>query len=329
MKIDNDKYFKERSGGQAVLDVLSGILLGFSSGLKGGPNAGVEMMNAKIDRSIMSQKQEIEAKKGRVADMKGLLADAFRITGNMDQAEALARGSIYKGLEEKALEMTAGAKSKQIQANTDYAVADLRKKGAEEETRFYKYVPAGVAGGGLPKKAEENVFVGADGRRYAARNADSRKVLAGASTTYQELQGALSDYKNALQRIDKVDKGLGKVSWNTKAMSDAESAYNRALSIERKAQHDGVWKPSEKEMLANTLTPPTDFSGDAVGQAALADKAAARTYMQTMKIEDPLPVDTEQRGYGSAPTAVPTGGNYAPTRPEGSGAQPVPKDLIK
>lgn len=326
---DPDRYFKQRGTGQTILDMLGAALSGFVAGVKGGPNHYLEMMQHRIDQDILAQRHAIENKRTSLADAKGIYAEAYRITGDYDKAGELSRGYLAQALKGKVAQWTAGAQSLQAQAGRDAVVAHLEHQGVREKIADERRVPAGLAGGGgIPAKKADDIFVGADGQKYIARNGESRKKLTEATTIYKELQGALADYTSALKQVGATDKFGNKIGWSTQTMSRAQSAYNRALAIERKAQHDGIWKASEQTLLETTLTPPGNFSGDAEGQARLADKAAARAYMDTMRAEDPVPVQTAPNAPGLAPRAAYTGEEYARQKPEG-GAAPVPKRPIE
>lgn len=319
MKLDPDKYSKDRSDGQAVLDALTGTLLGAYGALRGDPMRGIEMsmnlVNQRIDRSMASQRSEIEAKRGRIADMKGILADSFRMTGNMDQAEALARGLTYKGLEEKALAMTAGAKSKQIQANTDFAVADMRKKQAEEETRFYKYVPAGMVGGagaGPMSKDKPLLFTGLDGKTYRAQTPESYNKITTTLGFTSALQSVINKGLAIRRSASDVDM-LNPLSTPRKLLASLKA---EAAQIKTGREAQGAMSKGDQEVADNAIGSLDGFmNNNNTVLEATRDRMGERMNLEIKA------TGAEEINRGYAPDAH---GNIAPA-PQYAGANAEPK----
>ncbi|HMF11745.1 MAG TPA: hypothetical protein VKE94_05545, partial [Gemmataceae bacterium] len=171
-------------------------------------------MNARIDRDIQAQRMNIEQKKGRIADMKGILAETYRRTGNMDQAEALARAAVHQGLAESAVDLTSQVKSQQLKANADLVLADQRQKYAESREHYMKYVPAqtlmvggagGVGGAGSKGEKEPLLYTGPDGKTYKAQTPESYSRMTKKIGLVTDIQANLDEAKNIRKSASSAD----------------------------------------------------------------------------------------------------------------------------
>lgn len=118
-KEDPDRWWHSQGFADKARLTLAAALGGFASGYRGGPNQVMAEINNHIDRDIASQRRDIEAKKGRVADMRGSLAEMYRRYGNLDQATMAAQVLHLNQMDQEALEHGASAKSDLVRANAD------------------------------------------------------------------------------------------------------------------------------------------------------------------------------------------------------------------
>jgi hypothetical protein len=105
---------------------VGNILATFAEGLGGPKNRGWDHLNQEIDRDIDAQKQAIEAKKGRVADMKGLYAEAYKLTGDQVAAKDLARAQALSVVDEYAKGFAAQSQSSAIAAKAQELSAKIQ-----------------------------------------------------------------------------------------------------------------------------------------------------------------------------------------------------------
>jgi hypothetical protein len=148
LKEDPDRWWKGQGTADKVRLTLASALGGFLSGYRGGPNQALQQINQHIDRDIAAQRKDIEQAHGRVADMKGSLAEMYRRFGNMEQAEGAARILHLQQLDQEAQEHGASAKSDLVRAN-----ADLASRQFQSEIEKTKASMAAKAGGGTDPRA--------------------------------------------------------------------------------------------------------------------------------------------------------------------------------
>jgi hypothetical protein len=148
MKEDPDHFWNNQGFADKSRLILASALGGFVSGYRGGPNQALNHINGMIDRDIAAQRKNIEQAHGRVADMKGSLAEMYRRFGNMEQAEAGARILHLQQLDAEAQEHGAAAKSDLVRAN-----ADLASRQFQSEIEKQKAALAAKAGSGPDMRA--------------------------------------------------------------------------------------------------------------------------------------------------------------------------------
>jgi hypothetical protein len=186
-KIDPDRYWSSRSTASKVSYGIAAILGGFLEGAKGGANSGIEMLNTAIDRDIAAQRQELETKKDRVADMNSLYARAYQATGDHEEADRLARGVLLEGMKAKtmALAETAGtpvalAKGDELSAKLQEEKEKVVRGGLEDDVKLHKYSPGGdvTVGGGAPVPKEDVArAVNVAGETYLAPDKEAAAKL--------------------------------------------------------------------------------------------------------------------------------------------------------
>ena len=242
--------FKNKTTLDRIRYGLAAALGGFVSGFRGTPNYAMQQINTELDREMQIQREEIERKKGRIGDQQGLLASAYRRFGNLDQAEAAARGVALQQLdaEQQAYAARNGdpvqlAKSKmlskQMQLDADKFKASL-----------FQYQPArtGTTGG---LSAAQVKSIGELAGKIRSEAATNGHDVAPEEARRQAMATLGFTAGTGYADISKPQKGAGNVS-----QKDAESirAHENALEnlnqlIEmRKANNGGSFSPTDKRV---------------------------------------------------------------------------------
>jgi hypothetical protein len=115
-KIDPMRAWSSRGAGEKASATIGLILSGIGSGLTGQPNLAMEVIQKQIDRDIDAQKTELGKK-------ENLLSAHFRQTGDIMQAEQLARA-------DKAAMIQGQLESAAAQSGSAVAMAEAKKFGA-------------------------------------------------------------------------------------------------------------------------------------------------------------------------------------------------------
>jgi hypothetical protein len=221
-----------------------GALGGFMQGYRGmSQNPGLQQVNKEMDDYFARQREEIERKKGRVADMDGLLASAYRRTGNLDQADALARSVALQQLDADQQAHAANTKSETAMAASRQLSANLQAQQAEQNLRLQKYIPPGMGGGGpdprLVAKANEiagQLVLKGDDPEMARRRAFSAVGLAVSNVGGYTPPGK--------------EKGVSqKDAENIRAHQNAIENINKLIEM-RKANNGGSFSPTDKRVAA-------------------------------------------------------------------------------
>lgn len=94
--ISPENWWSTRSGGQKFAAVLAAVVGGLVAGKTGGPNTGLDMIMKFIDRDIEAQKANLYAKQQGLQNRKGVLAEAYAMSGDEFRAEEVARAASYQ-----------------------------------------------------------------------------------------------------------------------------------------------------------------------------------------------------------------------------------------
>ncbi len=86
-KVDPQHYWHEKGAGGRVMASLGLILSGLGSGLGGGPNMAMQVIQKNIDRDIDAQEKNLKTK-------ESLLADTYRQTGDLRLARQMAEHTL-------------------------------------------------------------------------------------------------------------------------------------------------------------------------------------------------------------------------------------------
>jgi len=141
-RIDPDRWWHSRGVGDQIRFRLASALGGFLSGYRGGPNLALQHINHLVDQDINAQQQAIEAKKGQIGDMQGLLASAYRRFGNMDQAKAAARGVALQQLDAEQQAYAARTGSESAMAKSRLVSAQMKLDADKSMASLYSFRPS-------------------------------------------------------------------------------------------------------------------------------------------------------------------------------------------
>jgi hypothetical protein len=165
MKLDPNRWWNSKSTGEQIMWTLakglSGFVQGFSAMAPGGhpiPNVVAEKVNQHISQDLQAQQAEIEQKKGEIGDMDSLLASAFRRTGNMRDAMALAHTVALQQADSEQQAYAAGANSEYTAAQSKALSAQLQQRADEYMASTVKYVPKQTVGTGTNYEAEYQAY---------------------------------------------------------------------------------------------------------------------------------------------------------------------------
>lgn len=145
-KIDPDRWWKRLDTGDKIRFSVANMLGAFANGFSGGrvQNSAMETINGHIQNDLMAQRQEIEQKKGRVEDMRGLLAETYKRFGNMDQAMAAAHALALQQVDSEQRQYAALSNSQVRLAESRQASAKLQEEQALQLANLYTYRPGGT-----------------------------------------------------------------------------------------------------------------------------------------------------------------------------------------
>lgn len=93
-RIDTGRWWSQRSTGQQLAAFAGAAIHGFLN--PGGPNQTLQAMQQAIDRDIAAQRVDLETGRAALAGQRGILADYWRITGDMAAATEAARAAGYR-----------------------------------------------------------------------------------------------------------------------------------------------------------------------------------------------------------------------------------------
>ena len=141
-EVASKKIELHESGWTSTRYALAQALGAFGAALTHGPNYAMQLVKENRDRELQKQRDEIEQKKGRIGDMKGILADTYRRFGNLDQAESAARALSNQQLDAEQQAHAAASDNEALKARSEIISAQLQHDSAQEMAKMNRYVPA-------------------------------------------------------------------------------------------------------------------------------------------------------------------------------------------
>jgi len=254
-----EAYGWKPSTGTRIAYGIAAALGAFGASLGHGQNAALEIINSAINRDLDSQKQAIEAKKGKVSDMDTALAQAYRRFGNMDQAMAAARSVKLQQVDEQIAAHGEASQGESQKAQADAARAEVARKQAIEDSKLYAHVTTGGAGGPIAKMYLE----------YAKGELSKQ---GGKAMSYPEFVRALSGAGGA-SLAEKP--GAGKVNPKAAAIDAALATPTHGLDF---------WDRNAPDFLRSSASLANERGLAALGRAATA--AVGRAPPLTMGASD-------------------------------------------
>ena len=143
-KEDPNRWARSQTTGAKVGWTIAAFLGGLSAGWNHHSNHVLEQINREVDRDLAEQHSEIEAKKGRLADMRGALAESYRRYGVGQQQRAVAHAAALGDIVAQTQAMAAESNNPVVQAKADQLTAQLRQK--QDEIMLRLTAPKGGAG---------------------------------------------------------------------------------------------------------------------------------------------------------------------------------------
>lgn len=98
MKVDPQRFFKERGTGLQILGAIGAALGAAGAALGGGPNAFLAIVGPAIERDIDAQKTAIDQARQGVVDKRNMLAIRREQFGDMQKAEAATWDTYLSGV---------------------------------------------------------------------------------------------------------------------------------------------------------------------------------------------------------------------------------------
>jgi len=140
-KINPERAFGEGVGG--VISRISSMIAiglgGFASGLKGGPNQALQIIDSMIDRDIDAQKAELRKKHDLLGEQRTLLGQKMQQFGREDVAANAARSDMLNAAEAWAQGLMSEAKSDVQRANGTALLAGLAEKKAKVNDAMFAW----------------------------------------------------------------------------------------------------------------------------------------------------------------------------------------------
>lgn len=219
-KVDPNRVWATADIGQRVAAGIGILLSGIGSGLGGGPNMALQVIDRTIDRDIDAQKTNLEHQKGLLsyylqqgrdmmsahalakADLKDMLAaQVTRVSAEFGGQEAAARAQMVGG----QLRTEAAGKRQEIMARDFQMKAQRMALGMEMEkgrlmSQFAAMGKAGQAGMVelMPKDARERTVKRPDGSIGIAADDTAAKKYREASQATDKMRRTLQRYRAVL-----------------------------------------------------------------------------------------------------------------------------------
>lgn len=266
-KIDPDRYWDNQGPGQLAAG-LGIILGGLASGMKGGPNVALQMIQRNIDRDINAQKEDINKKKNAMNFF-------YRKLGDLNQAELLARSVANEDYQLQLQKLTQITKSPQIKIGAEQTILALQqqndafehaaKQAAAGGTRVTKTIaPKGQDLKGvktaLQIKLLENKLEGQDPStpRYQREELKSKPML--------QAKGNLASINNLQKNLIRAIKLREKYSSidPTKWLNRDRDAYISLVSdlkmLAGATKIKGVLSDQDIKLMSKTFEAPLNIS---------------------------------------------------------------------
>jgi len=191
-KIDPNHYWHEKGTGGRIMASIGLLLSGLGSGMGGGPNMAMQVIQSNIKRDIDAQEKNLETK-------KSMLADTYRQTGDLRLARQMAEHTATNVALAQLNTVAAKSSSAQVKAIAQVANAQGQQLLAQQAR-------------GIADRQSAN-DMGAHNANVAAENARKLQVAKAGDglKTPREMQGAkIASMNSSLVKLQDHLKNLDK-----------------------------------------------------------------------------------------------------------------------
>lgn len=252
-KIDGNSVWNNMGTGGKMLAGIGMLLSGFGSGMAGGPNQAMRVLED-------AQTRDLEAQKADLGKKENLLTQNYRKYGNLEMAYKETAIQQNAALTAQLQVIAATASSQKARYNAEQGIAMLRMNAEQQKQAlagdiFMKQVEAGdakILNNQVPYlKNEEmkkrHVVIPGTNVAYFTRTEDAAKKVSEATQSAQELDGLL-------QRVETFKKANGTTMPGSSANKEADrltkelrEKYVQFIHLGREAI------PEQKKELADTI----------------------------------------------------------------------------
>lgn len=287
-QIDPDHYWTTRNAGQVVFGYLASIMGGFLAGKYGGENQALKEIDRAIDRDIAAQRDNLNNKQQKVANLRGLYAQKMQRFGDERIADAAAKSDLYATTIAKGDALAANAQSDQVDALWAKNRASLLDKKFALDAQTKKWMPAQTVqlGGGVGG-AGGNAAVGGDvgaiegtpihigNGMYIAPQKDVAPDLAQKITLNADLDNKLARLAALYDKRGTLDKAVP-----TDLANQIDEAIGQLDTVFNKAAGQGAMQGKDQQVTEQSigvLHGWRDFTGDSADLVRKARAAVARS----------------------------------------------------
>lgn len=275
-KIDPNRVWHNAGTGGTILAAIGVALAGVGSGISGGPNLAVQVIDKTIDRDIDAQRAELGKK-------QTLLSENLRKYGNINEAYQATSMQLHSVVQAQIAAATAKAQGSQAKANGDMMMAQLDQNRAMlgykmAEQKFGQALGSGQLAGASGINLEHPVL-----KEYKDRIVQipgKGIVLAKGPKERETAQEAL---KNVAEMDKAIDNGIGFIKrqgW-TMPGSDAD-AYGKSLESSIKLS---IGKLHDLNRINDREFEEYTKMADGIGSLR-TDKALAKMAALKQKVKD-------------------------------------------
>lgn len=256
-KIDPKRLWNSKSDGERAASLIGIVLSGIGSGLTGGPNMALQVIDRQIERDINAQTAELGKK-------ENLLSALYRKYGNLEQAQGVARIFKTEAFARELQTQAAQHGGEAEKAHADFMGTQLRAGIAAQKDQFanqmgmmrWQMTMVGGAGGGAqyengqhatrPEGFDLAAFAKASnvdkGRALPPRAPGGLPVLAHNESAATDARNRLVGIKGAHELLQQIEQERGPgniVPWSNDQV--ATETKLRALAVElARAQTGGI-----------------------------------------------------------------------------------------
>lgn len=286
MSVDPDRFWASRSTGQKISGLIGIALGGLSQGMRGGPNAGLDIINQAIDRDIKAQEFAYGATRDTANAKQTAFGMAMQKYNSVDAARSMARAAALDAVIAQTQQMAALSKGTDAQNRADMALASLMDERAQQVAQGVLFAPARQVAAprmfvdpttGLTYTEAEAKGVAKEYRGYGF---EQGKQQAGflADVGKEIVKGQIAKNKDGQAmavQLPNGDRIQARTEAEAQKLSDLATAVTNASQLVAKAKairSDPTWRasPSKRAELAQTQAELTFAVKDSKGLGALS-----------------------------------------------------------